>query len=87
MSAVGPIATEIYVRWHVGDYGKSGLVMLSASFVARDPNATSTRPGPSHPAYGGHFDLAPPHPCRIRLRYLVEDRHGHFGGRAWRGER
>ena len=42
-----------------------------------DPNATSTRRGPSHPAYDGHFDLAPP--CRIRLRYLVEDRHGHFG--------
>jgi hypothetical protein len=27
------------------------------------------------------------YPCRIRLRYLVEDRHGHFGGRACRGQR
>src|SRR6476660_8745674 len=25
-----------------------------------DPNATSTRRGPSHPAYDGYFDLAPP---------------------------
>jgi hypothetical protein len=50
--------------------------------------ATSTRRGPSHPAYDGHFDLAPPPiPAGSRLRYLVEDRHGHFGGRAWRGER
>ena len=53
-----------------------------------DPNATSTRRGPSHPAYDGHFDLAPPPiPAGSGWRYLVEDRHGHFGGRAWRGER
>jgi hypothetical protein len=25
-----------------------------------DPNATSTRRGPSHPAYDGYFDSAPP---------------------------
>jgi hypothetical protein len=56
--------------------------------AAFDPNATSTRRGPSHPAYDGSFRFSTsPHPCRIRLRYLVEDRHGHFGGRAWRGER
>ena len=27
-AASGPIATEIHVRWHVGDQGKTGLVVL-----------------------------------------------------------
>jgi hypothetical protein len=31
------IATEIRDPWNVGDQGKSGLVVLSVSFVARDP--------------------------------------------------
>ena len=35
-----PIATEIHVAWHVGDQGKSGLVVLNVSFVARDPEQT-----------------------------------------------
>ena len=39
----GPIATEIHVRWHVGDQGMSGLVVLNVSFVARDPNVWSGR--------------------------------------------
>jgi hypothetical protein len=38
-----PIETEIHVRWHVGDWDKSGLVVLNASFVARDPEPSSTR--------------------------------------------
>ena len=36
-----PIATEIDVRCHVGDWGMSGLVVLSLSFVAHDPERTS----------------------------------------------
>jgi len=35
------IATEIHVPWHVGDQGKSGLVVLNVCFVARDPTETS----------------------------------------------
>jgi hypothetical protein len=34
------IATEIHVSRHVGDQGKSGLVVLNVSFVARDPSPT-----------------------------------------------
>jgi hypothetical protein len=40
MSPEMAIATEIHVPWHVGDQGKSGLVVLNVSFVARDPKAT-----------------------------------------------
>jgi hypothetical protein len=40
VSAIGPIATEIHVPWNVGDQGKSGLVVLNVSFVARDPKQT-----------------------------------------------
>ena len=36
------IATEIHVPWHVGDQGKSGLVVLNVCFVARDPKETSS---------------------------------------------
>jgi transposase len=32
-----PIATEIHVRWHVGDWGKSRPVVLASSFVEIDP--------------------------------------------------
>ena len=32
-----PIATEGHVRRNIGDQGKSGLVVLNVSFVARDP--------------------------------------------------
>jgi len=39
-----PIATEFHVRWYVGGQGKSGLVVLNVSFVARDPERTSGRP-------------------------------------------
>jgi hypothetical protein len=28
---------EIHVAWHAGDQGNSGLVVLNASFVTRDP--------------------------------------------------
>jgi hypothetical protein len=35
------IATEIYVPWNVGDQGKSRLVVLNVSFVARDPLQTN----------------------------------------------
>jgi hypothetical protein len=35
-----PIATEILVRWNVGDQAKSGLIVLNVSFVARDPKPT-----------------------------------------------
>jgi hypothetical protein len=48
---------------HLGDvryWVNSGKHLLSLSFSGFDPNATSTRRGPSHPAYDGHFDLAPP---------------------------
>ena len=38
-----PIATEIHVSWNVGDRGKSGLVVLNTSFVARDPDVWSGR--------------------------------------------
>src|SRR5258708_34993488 len=41
-------------------WGQSGKHLLAASISPFDPNATSTRRGPSHPAYDGHFDLAPP---------------------------
>ena len=56
--------------WHETDMPKylgdvrcwvnSGKHVLALSFSGFDPNATSTRRGPSHPAYDGHFDLAPP---------------------------
>jgi hypothetical protein len=32
---------EIHVPWHVGGQGKSGLVVLNVSFVARDPQRSS----------------------------------------------
>jgi hypothetical protein len=35
-------------------------IALKPSFDSIDPNATSTRRGPLHPACDGHFDLAPP---------------------------
>ena len=35
-----PIATEIHVRLHVGDWAESGRVVLSMSFVDRDPKQT-----------------------------------------------
>src|ERR1700752_1626476 len=38
-----PIATEIHVPRNVGDQGKSGLVVLNVSFVARGPNVWSGR--------------------------------------------
>lgn len=40
-----PLATEVHVRSHVGDRGKSGLVVLNVRFVARDPERTSRRFG------------------------------------------
>jgi len=36
-----PLATEVDVSFHVGDWGMSGLVVLSLSFVAHDPKRTS----------------------------------------------
>src|SRR5258708_39070093 len=45
---------------NVRSQGQSGKHILPLSFSGFDPNATSTRRGPSHPAYDGHFDLAPP---------------------------
>jgi hypothetical protein len=38
--AYWPIATESPVPWNVGNQGKSGLVVLNVSFVARDPQRT-----------------------------------------------
>ena len=46
MSAHGPIATEIDVRFDVGDWSKSGRVVLNVSFVALDPNLRLHRPRP-----------------------------------------
>jgi hypothetical protein len=39
--------------------GEAEKRLLSLSISHLDPNATSTRRGLSHPAYDGHFDLAP----------------------------
>ena len=36
-----PLATEVDVSFHVGDWGMSRLVVLSLSFVADDPNRKS----------------------------------------------
>ena len=40
--ALWPFATEIHCPWNVGDPGKRGLVVLNVSFVARDPQRTSS---------------------------------------------
>ena len=43
MSAIGPRASEIDVRSHVGDEGNSGRDVLNVSFVEFDPKETWSR--------------------------------------------
>jgi hypothetical protein len=45
MAAPVPFATKIHVRSNVGNWGMTGLVMLIASFVDRDPVRTMVGDG------------------------------------------
>jgi hypothetical protein len=42
MSHSGPLQRKALSPWNVGNQGKSGLVVLNVSFVARDPNRNSS---------------------------------------------
>ena len=67
-----PIATEIHVPSNVGDQGKSGLVVLNVSFVARDPKPTShKRRWPRIPSW--HTDLSGGTPIHELERYMRKD--------------